>query len=431
MQRGLASSPGKNAENKSRNRPQNPATKGYGASREGTMGLVDTSGPQERGMCRKWRENELTPSAGKNELTESLQGARRPRMSSRRVMLEEFVILLGLTVTQFVAGAFSVFTSRVLTLGINRLFLVIAGSLTNFVLLAPFAIALERKKWPTKVSVWLILQLFLIALGGGTVVMVLMLMGMEKTSPAIASAMPNLSPGFIFIIAACLRFEKVDIRCAYSRAKIVGTLMCLTGAIAMSFLQNTLAATPVFPSSHTGGSQPTAAIGDWTVGCIYLLCAVFIVSCTVVLQAVTMNQFPAPLSLCCITSLIAAFLTAAFQIVTEKKLDVGSPAVGARTVACIVLLGSTVSSICIPFQTWCIKKRGPVLVSMFSPVGTVCSAVLSALTLGQLLSMGSLAGMCFMFAGLYLVLWAKKKEAFLPSGDDGSDEVDVEKPLLS
>jgi len=33
-----------------------------------------------------------------------------------------------------------------------------------------------------------------------------MLLGIKKTTPAVASAMPNLSPGLIFVIAACFRF---------------------------------------------------------------------------------------------------------------------------------------------------------------------------------------------------------------------------------
>jgi hypothetical protein len=34
----------------------------------------------------------------------------------------------------------------------------------------------------------------------------LMLLGIKKTTPAVASAMSNLSPGFIFIVAACFRY---------------------------------------------------------------------------------------------------------------------------------------------------------------------------------------------------------------------------------
>lgn len=35
---------------------------------------------------------------------------------------------------------------------------------------------------------------------------VFMMLGVERTSPAIASAMPNLGPGLIIIISACLRY---------------------------------------------------------------------------------------------------------------------------------------------------------------------------------------------------------------------------------
>lgn len=77
------------------------------------------------------------------------------------------------------------------------------------------------------------------------------------------------------------------------------------------------------------------------------------------------------------------------------------------------------------------KKKGPVLVSMFSPIGTVCSAILSVLTIGDSINLGSLLGMIIMFTGLYFVLWAKKNEGYI-SGDNGSTKnPDPEKPLLS
>jgi len=40
---------------------------------------------------------------------------------------------------------------------------------------------------------------------------VFMMLGVERTSPAIASAMPNLGPGFIFVIAACLRYRLTEL----------------------------------------------------------------------------------------------------------------------------------------------------------------------------------------------------------------------------
>ena len=44
----------------------------------------------------------------------------------------------------------------------------------------------------------------------------------------------------------------------------------------------------------------------------------------------------------------------------------------------------------------------------------------------------SLAGMLLMFVGLYVVLWAKKKEDLMTKdADDVETNHDIEKPLLS
>ena len=50
--------------------------------------------------------------------------------------------------------------------------------------------------------------------------------------------------------------------------------------------------------------------------------------------------------------------------------------------------GGTISGACVSFNGWAMKKRGPVLVSMFSPIGTVCSLVLSVITLGESINIG-------------------------------------------
>ena len=47
-----------------------------------------------------------------------------------------------------------------------------------------------------------------------------------------------------------------------------------------------------------------------------------------------------------------------------------------------------VSGIWLSFNGWTVKKRGPVFVSMFSPIGTVCSLIFSVITLGGSISIG-------------------------------------------
>ncbi|KAF3795214.1 WAT1-related protein [Nymphaea thermarum] len=342
-------------------------------------------------------------------LTSSIDGA------------EDFLIICGLVLTQLVYGSFSVFMGKLLAMGLDPLFIVITGSLVTAILLSPFAFFMERGKRPSKLSLRLLIQFFFIAVGGVTVFQVLLLVGIKKTSPAIASAMPNLAPGLIFVIAGFLRLEKVDLKCRYSWAKIMGTLICLGGAVGMSFLQH--------------GAPATGLAGDdGLVGCMYLLTAVFVLSCVMILQAATLMHYPAHLSLVAITSLMGSIFTAVFQLVKEHKLDVGDSNLTPLYLLGLAMVGGLVNGVCFSIQTWSVKKRGPVMVSMFSPVGTVCSAVLSSLILGDSLRLGSICGMALIFVGLYFVLWAKRKEGYSLPEDDETFLLESQqqaKPLLS
>ncbi|XP_020572629.1 WAT1-related protein At5g47470-like [Phalaenopsis equestris] len=355
--------------------------------------------------------------------------------------MEDFLIISGLIAVQIVGAFYTVLLKPILSLGINPPFLIIFGCLAMAFFIFPFAIALEKKKWPSKLSFTLVVQFVLIALGGVTTFQALMFVGIKKTSPAVASAMPNLAPGIIFIIAACIRLEKLDFKCYYTRTKITGTLVCLAGAVALSLLQSPVEPSVSQRSSVLPNPSPENAYKDWLIGCSCLLGAVLVLSCSTVLQAATMMEFPAPFSLCAVTSLVAAILTAVVQFITEGKLDFGQPIISIQAIISFVLLGGMLIALCVAFQTWAVLRKGPVMVSMFSPIQTVCSAVLSAIILGQVVRLESLVGMLAMFLGLYMVLWAKEKEGFgVPNAVDqqhptettGHDEEEgIERPLLT
>ncbi|KAJ8526762.1 hypothetical protein K7X08_029239 [Anisodus acutangulus] len=256
--------------------------------------------------------------------------------------------------------------------------------------------------------------------------------GIKLTSPAMATAMPNLAPGLIFLIAWAFGLEKVDLRCKYSRAKIAGTLLCVTGAILMSLMQNSTNDQRDLPSSPPH-HKDSFFDSEKIKGSLYLMAAIVVLSSNIVLQAATLGDFPAPISLCAVTSLIGMVLTGIVQFIQQGCLEIGLPLLSIRDLIGYSLLAGIVSGACVSFNNWVMRKRGPVLVSVFSPVGTVLTVVLSAVTLRDTITMGSLAGMFLMFTGLYFVLWAKRKEGFLNNNminSSSESEYDVEKPLL-
>ena len=111
-------------------------------------------------------------------------------------------------------------------------------------------------------------------------------------------------------------------------------MVCLGGAVAMSFLQS--------PDALSGHVLPRpadpAAAASWVVGCVCLLAAVLVLSGTIVMQAATMLRFRAPFTLCSVTSLIGAALTAAFRVVTSGRLSPGTPQISLQIVLSLVFV---------------------------------------------------------------------------------------------
>ncbi|KAI4370009.1 hypothetical protein MLD38_018397 [Melastoma candidum] len=350
---------------------------------------------------------------------------------NRSSLLEDFFILGGLVVVQFIYAGSSILLGYLMSLGFNPLTLVAFTSLATFFILTPLAVFFERSLWPKGISIKLVVQLLLLAFSGVTLFQTFFLKGIDLTSPAMATAMPNLAPGLIFVIAWSVRLEKVNIGCLYSKVKIMGTLLCMAGAIMMGLMHSASAV----DGNVTFSSLSSSALGttfdrDKIIGCLYLIAAVICLSSNAVLQASTLRNFPAPMSLSAVTSLIGVFTTMAVELLDKHKIDFMGSAVTFGSLIGFSALGGVLNGVSTSFNGWAMKKRGPVLVSMFSPIGTACSVVISMITLGESFQLGSLAGMFLLFAGLYFVLWAKGKEN--NNGEDKSEgEFNREKPLLS
>ncbi|XP_059655179.1 WAT1-related protein At5g47470-like [Cornus florida] len=353
--------------------------------------------------------------------------------SKSEVVVENIVIIGGLIGVQFIYAGNSVLLSYLMSLGLKPHSLIILTTFSTFLVLSPLCFYYERSKWPRQFTIKLWIQLVLISFGGVTMFQSLFVKGISLTSPAVATAMPNLAPGLIFLIAWTFRLERVKLACMYSRVKIVGTLVCVMGAITMSIMHS---ATDISAAKEAQLLDSIARDDTFDeekiIGCVYLMAAVLMLSSNVVLQATTLGDFPAPMSLCAITSFIGVILIAILQWIQERRIETGWPILSVPQLIGYSLLGGMVNGTCVSFIGWVMKKRGPVFVSMFNPVATVISVLLSLFTLGQYISLGSISGIFLMFTGLYSVLWAKGKEGYsIADEGDFDSEGDVEKPLLN
>ncbi|KAK4746536.1 hypothetical protein SAY87_012848 [Trapa incisa] len=257
------------------------------------------------------------------------------RKEVRKLVGEEVVIVGGLMATQMGYAGYSVMMSYVLALGVDPLSLVIFSSFSSFFFTAPLALRFERSLWPRKLSLKLIIQLVLISFGGIT-------------------------------LFQCLFLKELSLR-----------------AITMSVMHS------------VSGEEPNLSVAldaifdkQKIVGSSYLLAAVFTLSSAVVLQAATLGHFQAPISLSAIISLLGAVMALCAQLFGGHMLENIWPLVSFEMVIGVSFLGGIINGACASFNAWAIKKRGPVLVSMFNPISTVSSVILSFITLGETISLG-------------------------------------------
>ncbi|CAL5439221.1 unnamed protein product [Camellia sinensis] len=110
-------------------------------------------------------------------------------------------------------------------------------------------------------------KIFLLGLIGCTS-QILGYTGIHYSSPTLASAISNLVPAFTFILALIFRMEKLALRSSRSQAKIIGTVVSISGA----FLVTLYKGTPiVLNPSPAGMSMPIAHVEEsWQMTEFYI-----------------------------------------------------------------------------------------------------------------------------------------------------------------
>ncbi|KAJ1277514.1 hypothetical protein BS78_04G010000 [Paspalum vaginatum] len=305
---------------------------------------------------------------------------------------------------QFGYAGFHVVSRLALDMGLSKLVYPVYRNLIALCLLAPFAYFLERKDRPAMTPGFL-LQFFLLALCGITANQGFYLLGLDNTSPTFASAIQNSVPAITFAMAAALGIERVRLRRRDGLAKAAGTLLCVAGATVITLFKG--------PAVLLGGPPAVASGGkSWTLGCLYLMGHCLSWSAWLVLQAPVLKRYPARLSVTSYTCFFGLLQFLAIAAVVERDAAAWALRSGAELLT-VLYAGLVASGMAFAVQTWCIDRGGPVFVAMYQPVQTLVVAVTASLLLGERFYLGGIIGAVLIVAGLYLVLWGKRKERAL------------------
>ncbi|XP_010278027.1 PREDICTED: WAT1-related protein At4g30420-like [Nelumbo nucifera] len=318
---------------------------------------------------------------------------------------EDLKPVIALVVLQFTYAGLSISTRYALLQGMSpRVFIVYRQAIAALVI-APIAYFSQRAmRSRSSLGIRSFSLIFIASLIGVTINQNVYFEGLYMASASIASAMGNLLPAVTFLIAAILGLEKVDIRSFRTIAKVVGTLVCVGGALSIALIKGPklLHATQPTPVSHSGGE-------NWLMGCLLLFGSSCCWSIWLILQVPMSASYPDHVSLSAWMCFFGALQSAILAFILEPDLTVWKLHSSFELLCCFYagIVGSAASFY---IQSWCISRRGPLFSAMFNPLGTVIITVFACLLLHEKLYVGSMAGSVAVVVGLYAVLWSKAKD---------------------
>jgi len=338
-------------------------------------------------------------------------GDQKPCM----VMLKKMKPYLAMVSLQFGYAGMYVISLVSLKRGMSHYILSVYRHVVATVLIAPFAIVLERKIRP-KMTLPIFLRILVLAFLEPVLDQNLYNLGMKNTSATFASATVNMLPAITFIMALMFRLETVNFKKLHSAAKVVGTVITVMGAMVMTLYKG-----PIIDFLKSGGQthqQTTNESADqhWVTGTFMLLASIFGWASFFILQSFTLRKYPAQLSLTAWICVMGVVEGSIVSLVMERDMSVWAIGWDSRLLAA-TYSGIVCSGIAYYVQGIVSRERGPVFVTSFSPLCMIITAALGAIVLSEKTHLGSIIGAVIIVIGLYIVVWGKSKD-ILPSKDN-------------
>jgi len=339
-------------------------------------------------------------------------------------LIEKSTPYVAMISLQFGYAGMNIISKVSLNRGMSHFVLVVYRQAVATVVLAPFAFFLERKMRP-KLTFSIFCQIFVLGLLGPVIDQNFSYLGLKLTSPTYACALSNVLPCMTFVIALLLRMERVNIKKLRSGAKLVGTIVCVGGAMLMTLYRGPIVRMFWSPhhqsSKHTQTSAGTAAGSkDWMVGSVLMVGATLAWSILFILQSAVLKKYPAQLSLATLICLLGTLQATTLSIALVR--DPSQWALGWDiNLLTAVYSGVVASAIAYYVQGLCMRVKGPVFATAFSPLVMIIVAVMGSVILSENIYLGSVLGGVMIAIGLYAVLWGKLRDS-KPSTDENHSE---------
>ncbi|XP_049405318.1 WAT1-related protein At4g15540-like [Solanum stenotomum] len=316
------------------------------------------------------------------------------------IKMSGVVPFIAMIVQQLAQVGLAVVAKGAMSTGMTSFTYTFYSSAFSTLLLIPLSFFLHRSAipplWPTFLYGFFLLGIM------GFLMQVLGFLGLQYSSPLLSTAILQLIPGFTFILAVILRMETFEYKSLSTMAKTVGTLVSIIGA----FVATLYKGPQVFGISplNTILTTPSA----WAIGGLLTMICSLIASFFIISQAFVLKKYPAELILMLFYSFCVTILCAVFSLIVERDLNSWSLSPHSRLMA-IIYSGLFGNVFQVSIGAWCVRKKGPLFVVMFHPLGIVI-AMAASIFMGEIIHVGSWLGSIIIVIGFYSVIWGQSKE---------------------
>ncbi|KAF7127294.1 hypothetical protein RHSIM_Rhsim11G0071600 [Rhododendron simsii] len=163
---------------------------------------------------------------------------------------------IGVLFIQFVYAIKALFAKAAIAKGMNPYVFVFYRQAFASLALAPFAFFLESNK-PATLSLNLLCKIFFISLCGITLSVNLDSLSLNYVSATFSVAICTTVPAITFIMAIFLRIESISIKQWHGLAKVVGSIVSLSGALVYILIQGP----PVYQADPKASSVSSTDVG--------------------------------------------------------------------------------------------------------------------------------------------------------------------------
>ncbi|KAL1802091.1 hypothetical protein ACET3Z_030738 [Daucus carota] len=292
----------------------------------------------------------------------------------------------------------------------------------------PIAFYVERNRRP-KLTWMVVWQSFLSALLGGSLFQNLYVVSLDLTSATFATAITNLVTAITFVLALCFRLEKLNWEKASGKAKVMGTLLSLAGAMLLTLYKG-----PDLFSWNTHlnlvnhGENVVRTHPNMILGAFAALGSITCYALWTNLQAKIMEYYPCPYSSSALMIVMTSIQCTLYCLCVQRDWSQWKLGWNLRLLT-VSYAGLLATGVLFTMVAWCVHMRGPLFVSAFNPLMVVIVALAGPFVLDENWYLGSVLGGITIICGLYVLLWGKAREmktkVQLPKTSSG----DMSKPL--